>query len=53
MGRAETAISELIKNAYDAEASYAHLIFKNAYVPGGSLVIEDNLVRLKERNAGF
>lgn len=42
VGRAETAISELIKNAYDAEASYVNLIFKNAYVPGGSLVIEDN-----------
>ena len=42
VGRAETAISELIKNAYDAEASYVHLIFKNAYVAGGSLVIEDN-----------
>lgn len=42
VGRAETAISELIKNAYDAEASYAHLIFKDAYVTGGSLVIEDN-----------
>lgn len=42
VGRAETAISELIKNAYDAEASYVHLNFKNAYVPGGSLVIEDN-----------
>lgn len=42
VGRAETAISELIKNAYDAEASYAHLVFKNAYAPGGSLVIEDD-----------
>lgn len=42
VGRAETAISELIKNAYDAEASYANLIFKDAYVPGGSLIIEDD-----------
>lgn len=42
VGRAETAISELIKNAYDAEASYANLVFKNAYSAGGTLVIEDN-----------
>ncbi len=42
VGRAETAISELIKNAYDAEASYAHLIFKDATSPGGSFMIEDD-----------
>lgn len=42
VGRAETAISELIKNAYDAEASYAHLVFKDASKPGGSFKIEDN-----------
>ena len=42
VGRAETAISELIKNAYDAEASYAHLVFKNAYGEGGSFEIEDD-----------
>ena len=42
VGRAETAISELIKNAYDAEASYAHLIFKDAIRAGGSIEIEDD-----------
>ena len=42
VGRAETAISELIKNAYDAEASYAHLIFKYAIRAGGSIEIEDD-----------
>lgn len=42
VGRAETAISELIKNAYDAEASYAHLIFKDAVRAGGSFEIEDD-----------
>lgn len=42
VGRAETAISELIKNAYDAEASYGNLVFKDAYSPGGTLVIEDD-----------
>lgn len=42
VGRAETAISELIKNAYDAEASYAHLVFKNAIRNGGSFEIVDD-----------
>lgn len=42
VGRAETAISELIKNAYDAEASYAHLVFKDAVRAGGSFEIEDD-----------
>lgn len=42
VGRAETAISELIKNAYDAEASYAHLVFKNAIRAGGTIEIVDD-----------
>lgn len=42
VGRGETAISELIKNAYDAEASYVKLIFKDAISPGGTLIIEDD-----------
>lgn len=42
VGRAETAISELIKNAYDAESSYAHLVFKDAIKPGGSIEIKDD-----------
>lgn len=42
VGRAETAISELIKNAYDAEASYAHLVFKDAIRNGGSFEIVDD-----------
>ena len=42
VGRGETAISELIKNAYDAEASSVNLIFENAYWAGGTLIIEDD-----------
>lgn len=42
VGKGETAISELIKNAYDAEASYVNLVFANAYQPGGRLTIEDD-----------
>lgn len=30
VGKRETAISELIKNAYDAEASFVNLVFINA-----------------------
>lgn len=42
VGKAETAISELIKNAYDAEASYCNLVFVNAQRPCGILAIEDD-----------
>ena len=42
VGKRETAITELIKNAYDADATEVNLIFENAYYPGGSLVITDN-----------
>ena len=42
VSKGETAISELVKNAYDAEASYVNLIFQNAYSTGGTLVIEDD-----------
>ena len=42
VGKRETAITELIKNAYDADATEVNLIFENAYCPGGSLVITDN-----------
>ena len=40
--KAETAISELIKNAYDAEATYVNLIFQKALAPNGTLRIEDD-----------
>ena len=42
VGRHETAVSELVKNAYDADATEVKLIFKNAWQPGGSLEIIDN-----------
>ena len=42
VAKSETAISELIKNAYDAEASNTSLIFKNAIGVGGQLIIEDD-----------
>lgn len=42
VGKHETAVSELVKNAFDADATEVHLIFKNAWNAGGTLVIEDN-----------
>ena len=39
VGKRETAVSELIKNAYDAEASYVNLVFINAQETGGTLQI--------------
>lgn len=42
VGRHETAVSELVKNAYDADATQVTLEFTNAYDSGGTLKIEDN-----------
>jgi len=42
VGRHETAVSELIKNAYDADATIVHLRFEGCDVPGGTLTIMDN-----------
>lgn len=42
VGRHETAVSELVKNAYDADATDVKLIFKKAYKKGGTLEIQDN-----------
>ena len=42
VGKHETAVSELVKNAFDADATEVNLIFENAWYPGGMLTIEDN-----------
>lgn len=42
VARQETAVSELIKNAYDADASTVDLNFKNVSDVGGTLTIIDN-----------
>lgn len=49
VGKRETAVSELIKNAYDAEASYVNLVFINAQETGGTLqIIDDGLGMTRE-----
>lgn len=42
VSKQETAVSELIKNAYDADARIADLIFYDADEPGGRLEIIDD-----------
>ncbi|SEG06031.1 histidine kinase [Halpernia humi] len=42
VGRQETAVSELVKNAYDADAKNVKLIYVNAWNKGGTLEIIDD-----------
>lgn len=42
VGKHETAVSELVKNAFDADATEVNLIFENSWTNGGTLIIEDN-----------
>lgn len=42
VGKSETAVSELIKNSYDADATIVNVTFINTNVEGGSLKIIDN-----------
>lgn len=42
VGRQETAVSELVKNAYDADARVVELIFEDTDLPGGRLFIVDD-----------
>src|SRR5438067_855453 len=42
VARQETAVSELVKNAYDADATKVKLVFSGSDRPGGRLLVEDN-----------
>lgn len=42
VGRAETAVSELIKNAYDADATVVDVEFIESNQKGGTLIISDD-----------
>ncbi|WP_087500113.1 sensor histidine kinase [Pseudomonas sp. SID14000] len=42
VSKQETAVAELIKNAYDADATYIKITFIDSNSIGGSLIIEDN-----------
>ena len=42
MASQKTALAELIKNSYDADANVVNLYFENANNEGGNLIIEDD-----------
>ena len=42
VGKRDTAVSELIKNAYDADATEVDVLFQSAWIAGGTLIIDDN-----------
>lgn len=42
VAKEETAVAELIKNSYDADATFVRLTFENAQQEGGTLIIDDN-----------
>ena len=54
VGRQDTALGELIKNAYDADATHVEIVFAEQEKTGGTLAIRDNGVGMTEdtlRNA--
>lgn len=48
VGKQDTALSELIKNAFDADATKVELTFSNYSRPGGRLIIQDNGMGMQE-----
>src|SRR5688572_6381281 len=42
VGKAETAVSELIKNSYDADSRNVRVEFIDTVIPGGTLIIDDD-----------
>ncbi|MBS3668116.1 sensor histidine kinase [Vreelandella boliviensis] len=42
VGKKDTALSELIKNAFDADATEVNLNFQDSNIAGGTLIISDN-----------
>lgn len=50
VSRQETAVSELVKNAYDADATIVELIFADTNEPGGTLEIRDNGTGMTREN---
>jgi len=42
VARSSIALAELVKNAYDADATEAKVSFENVTEPGGTIVVEDD-----------
>ncbi len=55
VGRPETAVSELVKNAYDADSKNVEVIFKDSLWSGGTLeIVDDGLgMTYDQLKAGF
>ncbi|GLU45406.1 ATP-binding protein [Allomuricauda sp. NBRC 101325] len=55
VGKSETAVSELVKNSYDADARNVEVNFINAHQKGGSLEIDDDGLgmTLNQLKSGF
>jgi len=55
VARQETALAELIKNAYDADATTVNVTFSDMSEPGGTLVVDDdgNGMTREELVSGF
>lgn len=51
VGRAETAVSELIKSAYDADARKVEVFFKDTEHPNGTTLMRDNGTEMDFRSA--
>lgn len=49
VAKSETALAELIKNAYDADANLVRLYFENAKIEGGKLTIVDDGVGMNKQ----
>jgi signal transduction histidine kinase len=49
VSRKETALAELVKNAYDADATRVDVLFSDADEPGGELEIRDNGTGMSRR----
>lgn len=50
VAKSETALAELIKNSYDADANCVRLFFENARSEGGDLTIDDDGVGMDRTN---
>jgi len=48
VSKKETALSELVKNAYDADATEVKLIFRDTEKEGGTLIIDDDGLGMTE-----
>lgn len=49
VARQETAVSEIVKNAYDADAEEIRLVFNDTAKPGGRLLVSDDGIGMERQ----